>query len=136
MAAATALSSETAASSTSQAPAICRALGITAQPGRPAEDTLLDALVPQHMLIVLDNCEHLLGACAKAADSILRRCPAVHLVATSREPLGISGEAIYRVLPLSLPGSGDTDLAAAESSDAVALFAERARAVTTAAPGR
>jgi predicted ATPase/class 3 adenylate cyclase len=110
------------------APAICRALGIAAQPGRPAEDTLLDALVPQHMLIVLDNCEHLLSACAKAADGILRRCPAVRLVATSREPLGIGGEAIYRVLPLSLPGSGDTGLAAAESSDAVALFAERARA--------
>jgi predicted ATPase len=60
-----------------------------AQPGRAALDTLLDALATQDMLIVLDNCEHLIGACAKTADAIVRRCPRVHLVATSREPLGI-----------------------------------------------
>jgi len=110
------------------APAISRALGIAARPGRPALEVLLDALAPQHMLIVLDNCEHLIGGCAKAADAILRRCPRVHLVATSREPLGIGAEVIYRVPPLSLPGPGDDDPAAAESSDAVALFVARARA--------
>jgi predicted ATPase len=113
------------------APAICEALAITAQPGRPALDTLLDALAPQAMLIVLDNCEHLIGACAKAAEAIVRSCPRVHLVATSREPLGIGGEAIYRVPPLSLPGPGDTDVLDAESSDAVALFVDRARAQGT-----
>jgi predicted ATPase len=101
------------------------ALGIARQPGRPALETLLDALAPQHVLIVLDNCEHLIGACAKTADAILRRCPRVHLVATSREPLGIGGEAIYLVPSLSLPGSGDTPAAAA-SSDAVALLVARA----------
>jgi predicted ATPase len=100
------------------APAICQALGIAAQPGRPALDTLLDALAPQDVLIVLDNCEHLIGACAKTADSILRHCPTVHLVATSREPLGIGGEAVYRVPPLS-------------SSDAVTLFVNRAQAQGT-----
>jgi len=110
------------------APAVSQALGIAAQPGRPVLDTLLDALAPQDMLIVLDNCEHLIGGCAKTADAIVRRCPRVHLVATSREPLGIGGEVIYRVPPLSLPGPGDTGPAAAGSSDAVALFAERARA--------
>jgi predicted ATPase/class 3 adenylate cyclase len=109
------------------APAICQALGIAAQPGRPALDTLLDALAPQDVLIVLDNCEHLIGACAKTADAILRRCPQVHLVATSREPLDIGGEAVYRVPPLSLPGPGEPGLAAAGSSDAVALFVDRAR---------
>jgi predicted ATPase/class 3 adenylate cyclase len=113
------------------APAICEALEITAQPGRPALGTLLDALAPQAMLIVLDNCEHLIGACAKAAEAILRSCPRVRLVATSREPLGIGGEAIYRVPPLSLPGPGDTDVLAAESSDAVALFVDRVRAQGT-----
>ena len=113
------------------APAICQALRIAGQPGRPALETLLDALAPQDVLIVLDNCEHLIGACAKTADAIVRRCPRVHLVATSREPLGIGGEAIYRVPPLSLPGPGDLGLAAAGSSDAVALFVDRARAQGT-----
>jgi predicted ATPase/DNA-binding XRE family transcriptional regulator len=113
------------------APAISQALEITTQPGRPALDTLLDALAPQDMLIVLDNCEHLIGGCAKTADAIVRRCPQVHLVATSREPLGVGGETIYRVPPLSLPGPGDTGLRAAESSDAVALFIDRARAQGT-----
>ncbi len=113
------------------APAICGALGIAAQPGRPVLEALLDALAPQDALIVLDNCEHLIGACAKTADAIVRRCPGVHLVATSREPLGISGEAVYRVPPLSLPRPGDTSLLAVQSSDAVALFADRARAQGT-----
>ena len=108
--------------------AISQALGVTGQPGRPALDTLLDALAPQDVLIVLDNCEHLIGACAKTAEAILRRCPRVHLLATSREPLGTGGETIYRVPSLSLPGPGDADSAVAESSDAVALFVDRARA--------
>ena len=77
---------------------------------------------------MLDNCEHLVGGCAKTAEAVLRRCPRVHLLATSREPLGIGGETLYRVPSLSLPGPGQPDLAAAESSDAVALFADRARA--------
>jgi AAA domain len=101
------------------APAICQALGITGQPGRAALEALLDALAQQHVLIVLDNCEHLIGACAKTADAIVRHCPKVRLLATSREPLGIGGETIYRLPPLSLPGPGDTG-SAAESSDAVA----------------
>jgi predicted ATPase len=110
------------------ASAICQALGVAAQPGRSAQEALLDTLAPQDVLIVLDNCEHLIGGCAKIADAIVRRCPRVHLLATSREPLGIGGETIYRVPSLSLPGPGDGRAAAAESSDAVALFLERARA--------
>ena len=113
------------------AAAVSQALGIAAQSARPALDTLLDALAPQDMLIVLDNCEHLIGGCAKTADAIMRRCPRVHLVATSREPLEIGGEVIYRVPPLSLPGPGTDDSAAAVSSDAVALFAARATAQGT-----
>ena len=88
----------------------------------------MDALAPQDVLIVVDNCEHLIGGCAKTAEAIVRRCPRVHLLATSREPLGIGGETIYRVPSLSLPGPDATGPAAAGSRDAVALFADRARA--------
>jgi predicted ATPase/class 3 adenylate cyclase len=105
---------------------ISGALGIVPQTGRAALEALLDALVPQDILIVLDNCEHLIDACAKTADALVRRCPRVRLVATSREPLGINGETIYRVPSLSLPASGGA--AAPESSDAIALFLDRARA--------
>jgi predicted ATPase/class 3 adenylate cyclase len=104
--------------------AVCEALGIGGQPGRGVLDGLLDALAFQSVLIVLDNCEHLIGACAKIADAILRRCPRVHLLVTSREPLGIGGETIYRVPPLSLPDPADP---APASGDAIALLAERAR---------
>jgi predicted ATPase/class 3 adenylate cyclase len=108
--------------------AISGALGIAPRPGRPALEALLDALGPQDILIVLDNCEHLIDACAKTADSLVRRCPRVHLVATSREPLGITGETIYRVPSLSLPASDGPGSVTPESSDAVALFVDRARA--------
>ncbi len=110
------------------APAISEALRLAGQPGRPVLEALLDALAPQDVLIVLDNCEHLIGGCAKTAEAILRRCPRVHLLATSREPLGISGETIYRVPSMSLPGPGDPGSWTPGSSDAVALFVDRARA--------
>jgi len=108
------------------AAAIAAALRISAQPGRPPLDTLADALGPQDILIVLDNCEHLIGGCAKTAEAILQRCPKVHLLATSREPLGIGGEMIYRVPSLSLPATGDCGAVAAAACDAVALFVARA----------
>jgi len=110
------------------AAAILQALRLAVNPGRPALEALLDALAAQDVLIVLDNCEHLIGGCAKTAEAIVRRCPRVHLLATSREPLGLGGETIYRVPSLSLPGPGEAGPPAAGSSDAVALYAERARA--------
>ena len=110
------------------AAAVSQALRLTGQPGRPALEALLDALALQDVLIVVDNCEHLIGGCAKTAEAIVRRCPRVHLLATSREPLGIGGEIIYRVPSLSLPGPGEAGPVAPGSSDAVALFADRARA--------
>jgi len=106
---------------------MAQTLGIRAQAGRPALDTLVDAVSPQQLLIVLDNCEHLIGACAKLTDAILRRCPKAHVMATSREPLGIGGEAVYRVPSLSLPPA-NCDLAAAASSDAIILFLDRSNA--------
>src|SRR5580693_1453697 len=72
--------------------AIAGTLQIATPPDQPAVDTLADALAPQNILIMLDNCEHLIGACAKIADAIVARCPRVRLLATSREPLGIGGE--------------------------------------------
>jgi predicted ATPase len=104
--------------------AICEAIGIGGPPGRAVLDGLLDALAFQSVLIVLDNCEHLIDACAKTAEAILRRCPRVSLLVTSREPAGIAGESIYRVPPLALPDPADPDPA---SCDALALLAERAR---------
>jgi predicted ATPase/class 3 adenylate cyclase len=103
------------------ASAISRALRLAVNPGRPVLEALLDALALQDVLIVLDNCEHLIGGCAKTAEAIMRRCPRVHLLATSREPLGIGGETIYRVPSLSLPGPDDPAPLAPGSSDAVAL---------------
>jgi predicted ATPase/class 3 adenylate cyclase/tetratricopeptide (TPR) repeat protein len=110
------------------APAISQALRLAVNPGQPVLEALLDALAPQDVLIVLDNCEHLIGGCAKTADAILRRCPRVHLLATSREPLGIGGETIYRVPSMSLPEPGDPGSGTPGSSDAVALLTDRARA--------
>jgi len=95
--------------------------------GPNVADAVVDALSSQEALLVLDNCEHLIDAAAKFCEQVIRNCPLVHLLITSREPLGIDGERVYRVPSLSLPpAEADTaeDLAA---SDAVRLFAERAR---------
>jgi predicted ATPase len=104
-------------------------LGMATRSGQSPLDTLVTGLASQQALIVLDNCEHLIGACAKVADAILRYCSEIRLLATSREPLGIAGETIYRVPSMSMPdeddGTGEVDLS---GSDALALFAERAAA--------
>ncbi len=110
------------------AAAIAEVLRIPLQPGRPELEVLADALAPQDILIVLDNCEHVIGGCAKTTETLLRRCPKVHVIATSRELLDIGGEAIYRVPSLSLPEADDVDPATVASYDAVALFAARAQA--------
>jgi predicted ATPase len=111
------------------APTILGVLGMATRSGQPPLDILVTGLASQQALIVLDNCEHLIGACAKVADAILRCCSEIRLLATSREPLGIAGETIYRVPSMSLPDEDDdTGEADPYGSDAVALFAERAAA--------
>jgi len=107
------------------AQAICEALRIQITPGHPAVDALVDALAPQDMLVVLDNCEHLLGACAKIADRLLRHCPKAHLICTSREPIGISGETIYRVPSMAMPRLDNSG--PLEVFDALTLFVTRAQ---------
>jgi predicted ATPase/DNA-binding XRE family transcriptional regulator len=108
--------------------AVAGSVGIPVEPGRTALDVLADALAPQEIILVLDNCEHLVSNCAKVADALLRHCPKLRLIATSREPLSIAGETVYRVPSLSLPSAEDDSVAAAEASDAVRLLAQRARA--------
>jgi len=107
--------------------AVAAALGISEQAGRPPLETLLEVLREQRVLIVLDNCEHVVDACAKLGDLVERGCHKVHLMATSREPLGIDGEHVYRVRPLSLPSEEAITAEDLEGSDAVELFVERAR---------
>jgi predicted ATPase len=111
------------------APTILDALGMATRSGQSSLDILVTGLASQQALIVLDNCEHLIGGCAKVADAILRYCSEIRLLATSREPLGIAGETIYRVPSMSLPDEdGDAGEVDPYGSDAVALFAERAAA--------
>jgi predicted ATPase/DNA-binding XRE family transcriptional regulator/tetratricopeptide (TPR) repeat protein len=114
--------------------AVAGSLGIPLQLGRAALDVLADALAPQEIIILLDNCEHLVSSCAKVADTLLRHCPKLRLIATSREPLSIAGETVYRVPSLSLPSADDDSIAAAESSDAIRLLAERAGAQGVSIP--
>jgi predicted ATPase/DNA-binding CsgD family transcriptional regulator len=102
-------------------------LDVRQEPGRPALGTLVEAAGGRSLLVVLDNCEHLIGACAKLADALLRGCPNLALLATSREPLGIDGERVYRVPSMGVPANGD-DLGTIRSSEAVRLLADRAAA--------
>jgi len=113
---------------------VASALNVPEQPGRDMTATLVDALRPKALLLVLDNCEHLLAACADLATAVLRACPQVRILATSREGLGVPGETLWRVPSLSLPQDirhlpGPEDLVL---YDAVRLFVDRA---TSATPG-
>jgi predicted ATPase/DNA-binding CsgD family transcriptional regulator len=105
---------------------VAAVLRVREEPGRPMLDTLTDAVGDRSLLVVLDNAEHVLGAVAKLADAMMRACPRACLLVTSREPLGISGEHVFRVRPLPVPPA---DLAAPgqlAAFEAVQLFAERA----------
>ncbi|HET7270146.1 MAG TPA: tetratricopeptide repeat protein, partial [Rubrobacter sp.] len=106
---------------------VSTALGIREKPGQPLVDTLADHLRGKKLLLILDNCEHLVNAAATLADTLLRRCPDLRILATSREPLEIPGEVSWRVPSLPVPGM---DLPRPEDLpryEAVRLFVERAR---------
>jgi len=107
--------------------AVCTALGVHQVPGAAVTDALVTALARQQVLLVLDNCEHVLPAVAELCERLLPAADDLRILATSREPLGVAGEARYRLPPLGLPASGGR--ASPAESDAVALFAERARLV-------
>jgi non-specific serine/threonine protein kinase len=115
------------------------ACGVREEPGRPLLATLANALLAQHVLLVLDNCEHLVEACAALAGTLLQSSPHVRILATSREALGVAGEIVWPVSPLPVepPGAADTaamaparDSSAQDAAGAVELFVERARAVS------
>src|SRR5215472_17224958 len=103
---------------------VAAALGVREQPGVPVAVTLARVLARQQLLLVLDNCEHVLGAAAGLCAELLAACDDLRILTTSREVLRVAGEARYRLGPLAVPGPGD--LADAAKIEAVALFAERA----------
>jgi non-specific serine/threonine protein kinase len=122
--------------------AVAATVGVREEPGRPLVATLAAALRPRRLLLVLDNCEHLVGACARSTDGLLRACPELRVLATSREALGVAGEARYPVLPLALPEPPEppeppdarhpTSLGVLARAEAVRLFVERATAIQPA----
>jgi predicted ATPase len=107
--------------------AIASAVGLSDHAGRSPHESLVAGLRSRRLLLVLDNCEHVLVPIARIASDVLAGCAGVTLLATSREPLRVRGERVWRVAPLSLPT--DDSPAALESSESVALFIERATAV-------
>src|SRR5690242_9570929 len=107
---------------------VAATIGIREEQGVPLAQTLAEALRPRVVLLILDTCEHQVSECATLVQLLLARCPSLRTVATSREPLRVRGETVWRVPPLDLPpegadGSGGPELARHE---AVRLFAERA----------
>jgi non-specific serine/threonine protein kinase len=106
------------------ASAVAAALGVREQLGVLATEAVTRALARQQLLLVLDNCEHVIAAAAELCAALLVACDDVKILATSREPLAVAGEARYRLAPLTLPGTDGQDVA---GSEAVALFVDRAR---------
>jgi predicted ATPase/DNA-binding CsgD family transcriptional regulator len=111
------------------APEVARAVGLLDQSAGWAVATLSEHLAGRQVLLVLDNCEHLLDACAVLASAVLRAGPAVRILATSRQALGVTGEVTFPVPPLSVPGRGDRPPEKLLQFEAVRLFAERGAAV-------
>jgi non-specific serine/threonine protein kinase len=109
---------------------IAAALGLRERPGEPILQTIAHAIGSQRLLLVLDNCEHLLLACAELADGLLRSCPNLTILATSREALHIPGESTWPVPPLCPPEPNAVATPETlQASEAVQLFVERAGAV-------
>ena len=109
--------------------AVAAALGLQKSGEISYQAMLLNYLQKKHLLLVLDNCEHLLEACAGLAHALLRHCPAVTILATSREALGSAGETAYRVPSLAAPDPAALQPEELAQAEAVRLFAERAASV-------
>jgi non-specific serine/threonine protein kinase len=105
---------------------IAAALGVPESPGRAITPSVIERLTGWHGLLVLDNCEHLVDACAAVADRLLGAVPELRLLATSREPLGVAGEAVWAVPALSLPDAAAPHREAVLASEAGRLFVDRA----------
>jgi predicted ATPase/class 3 adenylate cyclase len=107
---------------------VAATVGVVARPTSTTIESIIDALRMQELVLVLDNCEHVLEAAGRLAADLLRECPEVRILATSREALGIAGEQVWPLAALELP-SADAPLEQLAQSASVQLFAERARAV-------
>ena len=110
--------------------AVAAALGVAERPGWPVGQALADHLRPNKTLLVLDNCEHVADACARLVEALLRAAPGLTVLATGREPLGLTAETVWRLAPLDAPAH-DEEPAPPDllRYDAVRLFVERAGAV-------
>jgi predicted ATPase len=110
---------------------VAAVLGVIEEPGRPLLETLADVLRRRRLLLALDNCEHLIDGCAEVARQLLASSPGLRLLITSREPLRVPGETVWRVPPLSAM-SADIGRGAegADHNEAVRLFADRAAAAS------
>jgi predicted ATPase/class 3 adenylate cyclase len=108
---------------------VARVLGVREQPGRTLTELLVEHLRSRQLLLLLDNCEHLVAACADLVNTVLRSCPNVRVLATSRELLGLMGESAWRVPPLSLPDRRSRpDPEQLAQFESVKLFIDRALA--------
>jgi predicted ATPase/DNA-binding CsgD family transcriptional regulator len=108
---------------------VAATLGIREEPDQPMLGTLATALRGRRMLLILDTCEHIVDGCAELVHQLLASCPQLRMIATSREPLRVRGETVWRVPPLSLPAHVDPlSLADLPRHEAMRLFAERASA--------
>ncbi len=105
---------------------VATALGVKEDPGRPAQDALVRHVASRQLLIILDNCEHVIDACAHLAKALLQAGAQVSILATSREPLRIAGETTLQIPTLSLPEGDSPPLAALAGADAIRLFIDRA----------
>lgn len=113
------------------AEAAARALKVRWGAGLSPSEALLDFLAPRETLLLLDNCEYLIEGCAQLADVLLRSCPGLKILATSREALRVPGERAWLVPSLSLPDVGeDVDLEQIGRHESVRLFVERAEAAS------
>lgn len=116
---------------------IASALNLREQAGQPLLDALVDVLAGRDTLLILDNCEHLVSACAQVAEALLQKCPPLKVLATSREVLGLTGEVAWIVPPLSLPDqqpwtaplSVRNAVRSYQESESVQLFVARATAI-------
>ena len=107
---------------------IASTLGLREQLGMSLNELLIDFLRAKNLLLIIDNCEHLVDACAQLADQLLHACANIKIVASSREALGIGGETVYRVPSLSLPNPDQVTREALTQSESAQLFIERAMA--------
>ena len=107
---------------------VANVLGVQERPGEPLMGTLLEALAGKEMLLVVDNCEHVVDGAARLVDTLLASCPRLKVLATSREPLGVYGEVNSLVPPLSLPDhDGAPTVESLMRYEAVRLFLDRSR---------